>query len=113
MRKRVTAAVAYLSLAVHVCALAHVLVVRHATCPSHGEVVHGGAAAVPGAEVAHQRADTPPDATATPDEHCLLVASGRRDDAALAPAGAAWLVPAPAPAPIHLFTGDHTAGVAL
>ena len=78
---------AYLCLATHLVGVLHVLVVRHATCPGHGEMVHGG---VPAA------APTPPPAgdvirgavevAEELDEHCLLVATRRREMAGLVPA---------------------------
>jgi hypothetical protein len=79
---------AYLCLMTHAVGLLHVLVVRHATCPGHGEMIHGGAPVV-------ARTPQPADAvlTATPadrdeegDEHCLFVATRRRESAGLAPA---------------------------
>jgi hypothetical protein len=87
---------AYLCLATHLGGVVHVLVVRHATCPGHGELVHG---APPVA------AQTPPPAEKAvegvlasaeeEDEHCLMLATRRREMAGLTPAAEA-LVHAPA-----------------
>jgi hypothetical protein len=79
---------AYLCLASHLAGIVHVLVVRHATCPGHGEMVHGGAPLV---------APTPPPAEKAVrgvaeqageelDEHCLMLATRRREMATLTPA---------------------------
>jgi len=78
---------AYVCLATHLAGMLHILVVRHATCPDHGEVVHGPAPAV--VEVALPPGPSARNATREPaeesDEHCLMVATRRRDMAALAP----------------------------
>src|SRR5689334_2905511 len=78
---------AYLCLATHLAGIVHVLVVRHATCPGHGEMVHGAAPVA---------ARTPPPASKTvqgraaesseEDEHCLMLATRRREMATLTPA---------------------------
>jgi hypothetical protein len=83
---------AYLCLSAHLMGLVHVVAVRHATCPTHGEVIHTGGA--------DQTSEAPlaagPTAAAFPvepaeegDEHCLFVATRRQDMAGLAPAVAA------------------------
>jgi hypothetical protein len=85
---------AYLCLATHLTGVVHVLVVRHSTCPGHGELVHSG----------------PPVATQTPppagravegvlasaedqDEHCLMLATRRREMAGLTPASQVLVSP--------------------
>jgi len=72
---------AYLCLATHLMGVLHVLVVRHATCPDHGEVVHGEEP-VP-AETSTLPGQAARDATRDPDEeaddHCLLMATRRRE----------------------------------
>jgi len=94
---------AYLCLATHFVGVLHVLVVRHATCPSHGEIIHGGAASA-NARLAATAAPVAPGASvraAAPesgedlDEHCLFVATRRREMAGLAPARGAVLRTAP------------------
>jgi hypothetical protein len=87
MRRRArifTAFGAYLCLATHLAAILHVLVVRHATCPGHGEVVHGELPALSEAPLPAGQAavDATPEA-AEADEHCLLVATRRRELAGL------------------------------
>jgi hypothetical protein len=78
---------AYLCLATHLAGIVHVLVVRHATCPGHGEMVHGAAPVAvrtplgPG-KVAR---GVPADAGEELDEHCLMLATRRREMAALTP----------------------------
>jgi hypothetical protein len=78
---------AYLCLATHLAGVVHVLVVRHATCPGHGEIIHSGAPVA---------AQTPPPAQEAvegiaaglgeeQDEHCLLLATRRRELAGLTP----------------------------
>jgi hypothetical protein len=87
---------AYLCLGAQLLGVMHVLFVRHATCPSHGEVTHGVATSA-----AH--ADQPLAVTvrgAAPtiehrDEHCLLFIARRRDPAALTVGAAAVLAPSP------------------
>jgi hypothetical protein len=80
--RALTALGAYFCLAAQAVGLLHVLVVRHATCPSHGELVHGAA-------VATSRA--PDDTVQAPaagedvDDHCLVLANRRRDLALLTP----------------------------
>jgi hypothetical protein len=85
-----TALGAYFCLAAQALGLLHVLVVRHATCPSHGEMVHGAAAAAPRA--ADDTVQAPVAAEAA-DDHCLAVANRRRDLAAFFPVPD--LLPAP------------------
>src|SRR5204863_2524062 len=73
----------------HLVGVLHVLVVRHATCPSHGEIIHGGGAnaklvpapLAPIAAVRPAAAESGEDL----DEHCLFVATRRREMAGLAP----------------------------
>jgi hypothetical protein len=89
---------AYLCLATHLAGILHVLVVRHATCPGHGEMVHGGAPVAvhtlpPPAGKAVQ--GVPAEAGEEQDEHCLLLATRRREMAGLSPASQE-LVHAPA-----------------
>jgi hypothetical protein len=87
-RARALAALgAYLCLATHVVGILHVLTVRHATCPDHGEVIHGDSAVVAEAPVLPGKAArdaTRAEAEET-DEHCLLMATRRRELAGLAP----------------------------
>jgi hypothetical protein len=95
-RARALAALgAYLCLLGQVVGLAHVLLVRHATCPSHGELVHGGP---PPAEVAPLADDTSVRSTAPEseelDEHCLFLATRRREMAGLVPARTISIQPA-------------------
>jgi len=63
-------------------------VVRHATCPGHGEMVHGGApVAAPTPTPAGKAVEgVAAEAGEDPDEHCLLVATRRREMAGLTPA---------------------------
>jgi hypothetical protein len=84
--RSLTALGAYVCLAAQLLAVVHLLVVRHATCPDHGEVTHG---------VAHARDATRPTAADRiqpgvaadhADEHCLFVATRRREMASLHPA---------------------------
>src|SRR3954447_6341457 len=79
---------AYLCLATHLAGIVHVLVVRHATCPGHGEMIHGGAPTAaqtpPPAEKAAR--GVLPEAAEEADEHCLMLATRRREMATLTPA---------------------------
>jgi hypothetical protein len=88
-RARILAAFgAYLCLTAHLVGVVHVLVVRHATCPDHGEVVHGEAPALveaPPPLGPTARAAAREEAEEA-DEHCLLMATRRRELAGLAPA---------------------------
>jgi len=89
---------AYLCLAAQLLGLAHVLLVRHATCPSHGEVTHGVAASSPAASSDQPLAVTVRGAGPTiehQDEHCLLFLARRRDLAGLTPESAPALAPLP------------------
>jgi hypothetical protein len=81
--RALTALGAYFCLAAQAVGLLHVLVVRHATCPSHGELVHGAAVATPRA--ADDTVQAPPAAGEDVDDHCLALANRRRDLAALTP----------------------------
>jgi hypothetical protein len=96
-RARALAALgAYLCLAAHLAGLVHVLVVRHATCPSHGELVHGSAprpSATPPAIDQVVRAVAPE--SEEQDEHCLFVATRRREMAGLVPARTITIQAAP------------------
>jgi hypothetical protein len=89
---------AYVCLATHLMAMLHVVVVRHGTCPDHGELVHGAAPVVVAAVVPTDRTarDATREAAEEPDEHCLLLATRRRELAALAPGNHPLLL-APAP----------------
>jgi hypothetical protein len=88
--RALTALGAYFCLAAQAVGLLHVLVVRHATCPSHGELVHGAAVSAPRA--ADDTVQAPVTAEAA-DDHCLVVANRRRDLTALFPVLAS--LPAP------------------
>src|SRR6185436_16560587 len=78
---------AYLCLATHLMGVLHVLVVRHATCPGHGELVHGVAPAVDHTPPpAGKSARAAVEAGEELDEHCLLLATRRRELAGLTPA---------------------------
>jgi hypothetical protein len=93
---------AYLCLLTHLTGLLHVLVVRHATCPDHGELIHGRAPVVAQAPQALDAVVTeaPADAAEEADEHCLFVATRRREMAGLAAAPlAAAVAVAPSVAP--------------
>jgi hypothetical protein len=88
-RARAVAAIgAYLCLATQLVGLLHVLLVRHATCPDHGEIVHGAAPVAAHASVLAELAiaPAPADTADDEDEHCLFVATRRRENAGLAPA---------------------------
>src|SRR4051794_14049078 len=78
---------AYLCLATQLVGLLHVLLVRHATCPDHGEIVHGAAPVAAQASVAPDPVVAPASAETSDDEdeHCLFVATRRRENAGLAP----------------------------
>jgi hypothetical protein len=100
--RALTALGAHLCLTAQLLGVLHVLVVRHATCPSHGELTHGvPAAAVPQAPrlTATARGATPA-AIEDQDEHCLMVATRRREMAGLTPVAALVMtVPAPPASP--------------
>jgi hypothetical protein len=86
---------AYLCLATHLAGVLHVLVVRHATCPGHGELVHGGApAATPAPPPEGKVARGVTQSSEELDDHCLLMATRRREMAALTSALHS-IVPAP------------------
>jgi hypothetical protein len=88
---------AYLCLLTQVMGLLHVLVVRHATCPSHGEIVHGAAPAVaPTPSAADTTVSAAPVADEESDDHCLYVAT-RRELAGLASGGLAAVSAAATP----------------
>jgi hypothetical protein len=93
---------AYLCLSAQLLGLMHVLLVRHATCPGHGEVTHG-------IEPSASHVDQPLVVTVRGggpiiehrDEHCLLFVARRRDLAGLVterPDALAPLPPVPGPA---------------
>jgi hypothetical protein len=95
--RAVSALGAYLCLSAQLVGLVHVLLVRHATCPSHGEVTHGVSASASHGE--SSSALTVHGAGPTiehRDEHCLLFVARRRDLVALTPTPAAALAPPPA-----------------
>lgn len=105
---------AYLCLLTQAVGLLHVLVVRHATCPDHGELVHGRphvVARAPEAGVVTQAAvsEAPPAATEEGDDHCLFVATRRREMAGLtaAPAVTAILVEDASAALVDLPVSVH------
>jgi hypothetical protein len=100
-RGRAVAALgAYLCLSAQLLGLVHVLVVRHATCPSHGELTHGveraAPVALPVATPARTAGAALP-AVEHQDEHCLTLAARRRELALLAPAPVALVAFSPAP----------------
>jgi hypothetical protein len=87
---------AYLCLSAQLLGLLHVLLVRHATCPGHGELTHGVPVSAshgeqPLALTVHGAGPT----IEHRDEHCLLFVARRRDLAALSPTSAAALAPPP------------------
>jgi hypothetical protein len=87
---------AYLCLGAQLLGVVHVLVVRHATCPEHGEVTHGvPAAASPPDEVLVVTVRRAGPTVEDLDEHCLLVIARRRDLAGPSPLLAAALEPLP------------------
>jgi hypothetical protein len=92
---------AYLCLGAQLLGLVHVLVVRHATCPTHGEVTHGLAAEPSSGD--QPLADTirgaPGPALEHRDEHCLLAIARRREMAGLSPIAHAAVAPLPSTAP--------------
>ena len=72
---------AYLCLATHLVGVLHVLVVRHATCPDHGEVVHGDEPVVADTPTlpGHVARDATRQLAEETDEHCLLMTTRRRE----------------------------------
>jgi hypothetical protein len=76
--------VAYVCLAAQASAVVHAIFVRHATCPTHGELTHAGPA--PSAAQKAPPASTSVSANAASvedgDEHCLVTAL-RREGASL------------------------------
>jgi hypothetical protein len=103
-RRSAVALTALLCLAGQVLGFAHLALVRHATCLAHDEVVHAPAASAATAaheraESARGRADAYPieDGDGHEDDHCLVVASRRRELAPLDSAASAAIVAAPAP----------------
>src|SRR5262245_46559878 len=103
MRSRtrpVAALAAYVALAAQLFGLVHVLVVRHATCPSHGETVHGGAAAQALSPIATSAIESAPvDGRNAGDEHCAVIALLSGAMAGLSPDGGARIAP-PADRPL-------------
>jgi hypothetical protein len=101
LRRLVAAVAAYVALAAQLGGVAHLLVVRHETCAQHGEVVHGArgarAAAAPPAD-ASVRLLAAEAAAEGSDEHCLMLASRRRELSALVPAPVTIVVPDAVPA---------------
>jgi hypothetical protein len=98
---------AYLCLSAQLLGVLHVLVVRHATCPTHGELTHGiplvAASEVPVAPPAETARAATPTAIEHQDEHCLMVATRRREMAGLAPSSAILATP-PVPPTMPLTT---------
>jgi hypothetical protein len=82
---------ALLCLAAQLFGFAHLVLVRHATCLEHAEMVHAPAATPAQAAAARERAAGPGvrgdlgslESAGHEDDHCLVVASRRRDLAAL------------------------------
>jgi hypothetical protein len=104
---------ALLCLAAQALGLAHLALVRHATCLEHAEFVH--APEITARAVAQPAADpiTEVDAQLAleghEDDHCLVAASRRRDLAALdASAGQTWTTVAP-PALRHVIETEAPA----
>jgi hypothetical protein len=90
-RARALAALgAYVCLVAHAAAVLHAVAVRHATCPSHGELVHGS---VTGARTAEGDTARAAETGEDMDEHCLALATRRRELASLAPAPVQLLAP--------------------
>jgi hypothetical protein len=115
-RARPTALVAAVAcLLVYGVNFAHLALVRHAPCVAHDEVVHAAADAAAGPAGARRPDEEAPPGTATTavaaasipghgEEHCLALASRRREHAALSPAQAdggpaPGATPLPRPAP--------------
>jgi hypothetical protein len=86
---------AYLCLSAQLLGVVHVLLVRHSTCPGHGEVTHGVPSASHGNQPLAVTVDGAGPTVEHRDEHCLLFIARRRDLAGLAPEPAAALVPLP------------------
>jgi hypothetical protein len=89
------AAVALLCLLGYLAGFLHLALVRHATCPVHDEIIHAGAAEAVISDVTETAGVAPvvvePGHT---DDHCLVVATTRRQ---AAPSGAADQLLAAAP----------------
>jgi hypothetical protein len=102
LRRLLAAIAAYVALAAQLGGVAHLLVVRHETCPQHGEVVHGArgarASAAPAAD-ASVRLLAAEAAAEAADEHCLMLASRRRELSALVPGPVTLDLPDAVPAP--------------
>jgi hypothetical protein len=87
----------------------HMLLVQHATCPEHGEMVHAdaGGISLPRAS-SHDAANRPPTAASSPDleseshehDHCLL-ASARKVEVALRFVGPALSASGPSTPQLH------------
>jgi hypothetical protein len=90
---------AYLCLSAQLLGVLHVLVVRHATCPSHGELTHGVpvVAVTPVEPPADTAQGANPATVEHQDDHCLMMVTRRREMAGLTPCAAALgTLPAPA-----------------
>ena len=88
------AATAYLALAAHLFGLLHMVAIRHATCPSHGETVHGTPVAQSLQPAANASvASMPVDGRTVVDEHCAIVALLSAAMAGLSPDGSARISP--------------------
>ncbi len=76
--------------------LFHLALVRHVTCPQHGELVHAtdDAAAISGARAGLQIRAVPPSVDHHGHDHCLISTSRREDS--VGPAAARVFVPAAA-----------------
>ena len=87
---------AYLCLSAQLLGVVHVLLVRHATCPGHGEVTHGvDSSASHGDQPLALSVHGAGPIIEHRDEHCLLFVARRRDLAALSAASAAAVAPLP------------------
>jgi hypothetical protein len=110
-RPTLVVSTALLCLLVQALGYAHLLLVRHATCLEHAEIVHspspeagaGARAATAGPRPLHRRVEgTAPEDQGHGDEHCLALASRRREGATLVPtqlAGPALSAAGPSVAP--------------
>jgi hypothetical protein len=98
--RALTALGAYLCLSAQLIGVIHVLVVRHATCPDHGELTHrvATAAVTPPAQPPADTARGAPPVVEHQDEHCLMLITRRREMAGLTPGGAALALLSPAAA---------------
>lgn len=67
------------ALAAQLFALLHVVVVRHETCPAHGEVVHHQGERSAATATDGEALRPAPASEITGDDHCLVVAASRAD----------------------------------